>query len=61
MYKRQRDATILEVLYGCGLRVSELVNLDRANILSEEGFLRVFGKEMCIRDRRQDLSRCRLT
>ena len=40
----KRDATILEVLYGCGLRVSELVNLDRANILSEEGFLRVFGK-----------------
>lgn len=40
----KRDATILEVLYGCGLRVSELVNLDRTNILSEEGFLRVFGK-----------------
>ena len=39
-----RDHAILEVLYGCGLRVSELVNLDRANILSEEGFLRVFGK-----------------
>ena len=39
-----RDRAILEMLYGCGLRVSELVNLDRANILSEEGFLRVFGK-----------------
>ena len=26
------------------MRVSELVNLDRANILSKEGFLRVFGK-----------------
>lgn len=40
----KRDATMLEVLYGCGLRVSELVNLDRANVLADEGFLRVFGK-----------------
>ena len=40
----KRDITILEMLYGCGLRVSELVNLDRANVLVEDGFLRVFGK-----------------
>lgn len=40
----KRDAAILEVLYGCGLRVSELVNLDRAQVLIEDGFLRVFGK-----------------
>lgn len=40
----KRDATILEVLYGCGLRVSELVGLDRSNVLVDEGFLRVFGK-----------------
>ena len=40
----KRDATMLEVLYGCGLRVSELVNLDRSHILVDEGFLRVFGK-----------------
>lgn len=40
----KRDATMLEVLYGCGLRVSELVNLDVANVLVDEGFLRVFGK-----------------
>lgn len=41
----KRDATILEVLYGCGLRVSELVNLDRANILSEEGFCGCSARE----------------
>jgi integrase/recombinase XerD len=40
----KRDATMLEVLYGCGLRVSELVGLDLNNVLLEEGFLRVFGK-----------------
>lgn len=40
----KRDATMLEVLYGCGLRVSELVNLDRSHMLVDEGFLRVFGK-----------------
>lgn len=40
----KRDATMLEVLYGCGLRVSELIGLDREHVLVEEGFLRVFGK-----------------
>lgn len=40
----KRDATMLEVLYGCGLRVSELVNLDRSHMLVDEGFFRVFGK-----------------
>lgn len=40
----KRDATMLEMLYGCGLRVSELINLDRDQFLIEEGFLRVFGK-----------------
>lgn len=40
----KRDTTMLEVLYGCGLRVSELVNLDRSHMLVDEGFLRVFGK-----------------
>lgn len=39
-----RDRAILEVLYGCGLRVSELVGLDLTSIDSEAGFLRVFGK-----------------
>lgn len=39
-----RDVTIVEVLYGCGLRVSELVNLDLSNVNFEEGILRVLGK-----------------
>ncbi len=40
----ERDHTILEVLYGCGLRVSELCGLDLPQVFLDEGFLRVFGK-----------------
>ena len=39
-----RDRAILEVLYGCGLRVSELVGLDLRDLYLDEGFVRVFGK-----------------
>ncbi len=39
-----RNATMLEVLYGCGLRVSELVGLDCDRILFDEGYIRVIGK-----------------
>ena len=39
-----RDHAILEVLYGCGLRVSELVGLDCRTVLLDEGLLRVLGK-----------------
>jgi integrase/recombinase XerD len=39
-----RDRTILEVLYGCGLRVSELTGLDLTDLDLPEGFVRVFGK-----------------
>lgn len=39
-----RDRAILETLYGCGIRVSELTGLDLTEIDLEEGFLRVFGK-----------------
>lgn len=39
-----RDRAILEVLYGCGLRVSECSGLDVGNCALEEGFLRVVGK-----------------
>ncbi|MCL2137254.1 MAG: tyrosine recombinase [Coriobacteriia bacterium] len=39
-----RDKAIMEVLYGCGLRVSELCGLDRDFVLFDEGYLRVFGK-----------------
>ena len=39
-----RNYVIVEVLYGCGLRVSELVNLRLSNIYFEEEMLQVFGK-----------------
>lgn len=39
-----RDRALLEVLYGCGLRVSEAVRLDVGDVFLEDGFLRVFGK-----------------
>jgi integrase/recombinase XerD len=39
-----RDRAILEVLYGCGLRVSEAVNLRMSNVYFKEGFLRIVGK-----------------
>lgn len=39
-----RDHAILEVLYGCGLRVSELTGLGITDIDLDDGFMRVFGK-----------------
>ena len=39
-----RNATMMEVLYGCGLRVSELVGLDLDRVRFDEGILRVLGK-----------------
>lgn len=39
-----RDRAIMEVLYGCGLRVSELCGLDLAECMLEDGYLRVLGK-----------------
>lgn len=39
-----RDRAILEVLYGCGLRVSELCGLDASALFVDEGFMRVRGK-----------------
>jgi integrase/recombinase XerD len=40
----ERNKAMLEVLYGCGLRVSELVNLEISNIRFNEGFMTVTGK-----------------
>ena len=40
----QRDASILELLYATGLRVSELVALNVQDIDFEEGFIRTWGK-----------------
>lgn len=39
-----RDRAILETLYGCGLRVGELVGLDTIDVDTENGYLRVVGK-----------------
>ncbi|MDA3891069.1 MAG: site-specific tyrosine recombinase XerD [Salinivirgaceae bacterium] len=39
-----RNRAILEVLYGCGLRVTELVNLKLTDVHFDEGFARVQGK-----------------
>lgn len=39
-----RDRAILEVLYGCGLRVSEAAELTVGNLYFDEGFVRVIGK-----------------
>ncbi len=41
---RARDALLLELLYGCGVRVSELVGLDIASIDVRDESLRVVGK-----------------
>ncbi len=39
-----RDRAILEVLYGCGLRVSEACALRISHVYLDEGFVRVIGK-----------------
>lgn len=43
-WEGHRNKAIIEVLFSCGLRVSELVNLKISNIYAEERFIRVFGK-----------------
>ena len=40
----QRNKAIIEVLFSCGLRVSELVTLKLSNLYIEEQFVRVLGK-----------------
>ncbi|MBR4135523.1 MAG: site-specific tyrosine recombinase XerD [Bacteroidales bacterium] len=39
-----RNRAMVEVMYGCGLRVSELVTLKVSNLYFEEGFIKVLGK-----------------
>lgn len=40
----ERNRTILETMYSCGLRVSELITLKISDLFFEEGFIRVIGK-----------------
>lgn len=40
----ERNRAILETLYGCGLRVSELINLRISDLYFDEGFIKVTGK-----------------
>jgi integrase/recombinase XerC len=41
---KERDVAFLELLYGCGIRVGELVGIDLENVDLNEGWLKVRGK-----------------
>ena len=43
-WEGQRNRTIIEVLFSCGLRVSELVNLKLSDLFLQEQYIRVVGK-----------------
>lgn len=43
-WEGQRNKAIIEVLFSCGLRVSELVNLTLSHLYLDEGYVRVMGK-----------------
>lgn len=40
----ERNRTIIETMYACGLRVSEVITLRLSDLFFEEGFIRVLGK-----------------
>lgn len=40
----ERNRAMLETMYGCGLRVSELVNLKLSDLFFDEGFIKIIGK-----------------
>lgn len=40
----ERNRAIIETLYGCGLRVSEVINLNISDLYFKEGFIKVTGK-----------------
>lgn len=42
--ERHRNKAIIETLYGCGLRVSELISLHLSDLFFEEDFVRITGK-----------------
>ncbi len=43
-WEGQRNKAIIETLFSCGLRVSELVNLKKSDLFEEEKFVRILGK-----------------
>ena len=43
-WEGHRNRAIIEVLFSCGLRVSELINLKLSNLYTEEQYIRVMGK-----------------
>lgn len=43
-FEGERNRAILETLYSCGLRVSELVSLKISDLFFEEGFIKITGK-----------------
>lgn len=43
-WEGQRNKAIIETLFSCGLRVSELVNLKMSQVFEDEKFIRVLGK-----------------
>ena len=43
-WQGKRDKALLEILYGCGLRVSEAVGLKISGLYFEDGFVRIIGK-----------------
>lgn len=43
-FEGERNRAIIETLYSCGLRVSELINLKISDIHPDEGFLKITGK-----------------
>ncbi len=40
----ERNRTIIETIYGCGLRVSELINLKLSDLFFTDGYIRILGK-----------------
>jgi integrase/recombinase XerC len=43
-YEASRDLAVLETLYGCGLRLSEVIGLETVDIDLQHGFLKITGK-----------------
>jgi integrase/recombinase XerC len=43
-WRGKRDRALLELMYGCGLRVSEVANLKKSQLMEKQGWVRVLGK-----------------